>query len=815
MRAAEPRPSAHAGRLKQRLEKLNVLGSVLYFAAHPDDENTRLISWLANERDYRTGYLSLTRGDGGQNLIGTEQGEELGLLRTQELLAARRIDGGEQYFSTANDFGFSKTYDETFEIWNKEKILADAVWVIRKFRPDIIITRFPPDPRAGHGHHQASAIVAQEAFIAAADPTKFPEQLKYVAPWQAKRLLWNTFNFMSGGNTIDSAQFNVAIDQYNSLLGQSYGEIAANSRTMHKSQGFGSTPRHGQMREYFELLAGEALDNDLFDGINTTWSRIQGASFLQQEVDKINHDFDIKHPEKTVPQLVTLLTKVEHLEASYWTEQKAKEIKELILDCSGIWIQSATSIPKYAIGDTVDIETNIVVQQPGINAKLLALHVNNSVESDLPAETLSLDKNKIVNISTRFYASSLTQPYWLNSSHGIGSFNVTDQKEIGNPESLNLPHTIIDLQIEGKSISFRRNIEYHYTDPVRGEVTQPVSIAPMISINIPQKALVFNGREPKAIEVLMRANKANVNGKMKAVLPSGWKAEPALIAVNLVEEDDESVHRIVLYPPADAKLEDTLSFAFDDVMEQIEKKAVMRSLRTIAYDHIPKITWFPEAKIRLSKVETGVSAKRIGYLPGAGDLVPQSLRAIGLIVDILNDEEVLNKDLSVYDAIVTGVRIYNVNERMRYLQPKLFQYVNEGGTLVQQYNVSNGLKLSKLGPYPFQIGRDRVTEETAPVKIQNPESEILNYPNKITDADFDGWVQERGLYFASDIASDYDAPLIMNDKGEQANSGSLLVAQYGKGKFVYTSLAFFRQLPAGVPGAYRLFVNLLANKNIN
>ncbi|WP_028296475.1 PIG-L family deacetylase [Olivibacter sitiensis] len=785
----------NAAEIARGFEKLNVLGSVLYFAAHPDDENTRLIAWLSKEQLYRTGYLSLTRGDGGQNLIGSEQGEELGLIRTQELLAARRTDGGEQFFSTANDFGFSKTFDETFEIWGKEKILANAVWVIRKFRPDIIITRFPGDERAGHGHHQASSLIAQEAFVAAADPNRFPEQLKYTEPWQAKRLLWNTFNFGSA-NTIRPDQFKVDIGHFNALLGTSYGELAAKSRNWHKSQGFGSTVYRGAASEYFELLAGDAPKTSLMDGVTTSWQRVEGSGAVQQTIKEAIDSYDIHAPQKSVGILAQLIAQLKEMPQSYWVVEKTEEAKELLLSCAGLFFEADSPRPKIAVGENGLVYNDFVLQQPDVDVEIVSINGER--------QSVKLEYNKNTRIESSFIPKSTTQPYWLENGHSLGAFTVKRLQDLGLPESGDLPHVTTVLKVNGIELEYKKFIFYKYTDPVRGEVYQPLVVSPEISGNASQRALVFGNQGDRDIVLSLKAHKDKVKGMLQPVLPQGWHSEPASIELDLLEEDDEENVSFKLFPPSSTSLTDSLAFSFNG--------DTLKAYHAIRYDHIPMVTWFPTTKVRLSQVITGVSAQRIGYLMGAGDLVPQALREIGLRVDLLSENDVLYTDLSVYDAIVTGVRLYNVNDRMRYMQPKLLAYVEQGGTLVEQYNVNNGLKLEQLGPYPFSLSRNRVTEEDAVVGFAKADSQVLHYPNAIIAADFDGWIQERGLYFAGNVDKRYEQPLIMNDKGEAPLSGSLLVAPYGKGKYVYTSLSFFRQLPAGVPGAYRLFVNLLAKK---
>ena len=781
----------HPGEIKQAIKKLNTLGSVLYFAAHPDDENTRLIAWLAKEKHFRTGYLSLTRGDGGQNLIGTEQAEELGLIRTNELLAARGVDGGEQFFSSAIDFGFSKTPEETFGIWDRERILADAVWTIRKFKPDVIITRFPPDQRAGHGHHQASALLAIEAFDAAADPSRFPEQLSSVTTWQPKRLLWNTSSFFQGSPP-SSSHILINIGQYNPLIGESYGEIAAESRSNHKSQGFGAARQRGNVIERFEVLAGEAPEKTLFDGVETSWKRINGGEDIAQRIAEIDERFDAEHPEESIDRLLDLLVRVSEIENEHWKALKTNEIKDLILACGGIWFESLSPVPQIAVDELTTVGTSYIVRRPGITVTV---------------DGHKLPFNELYEQSVPFTAATTTQPYWLRDPHGLGRFTVINQEDIGRPLNGDGPTSRITLSVNGTQLVFERPIVYKYTHPVRGEVYEPLVIAPKITANIGQKALVFTGMEPKTVEVRFTSHtQAPVSAIAHLRLPSGWRAEPAEIHLQFSAKLAETVSRIRVYPAENPSLTDSLGI----VLEYPAGTETAHAARSINYEHIPKITWFPVAKARLSKVETGVSAKHIGYLAGAGDLIPEALREIGLQVTVLNEQDILSGDLSPYDAIVTGVRLYNVNQRIRYMQPRLMAYVKAGGTLVVQYNVSRGLNVTDIGPFPLQLSNARVTDETAPVTIQLAGNPTLTYPNKITSADFEGWVQERGLYFVGEAAPQYERPLRIADPGESPNDGSLLVARYGEGNFVYTSLAFFRQLPAGVPGAYRLFVNLLA-----
>lgn len=791
--SAQTSPQFSSAELKLGLKKLNVLGSALYIAAHPDDENTRLLAYLAKEKKFRTGYLSLTRGDGGQNLIGNEQSELLGLIRTQELLAARRTDGAEQFFSRAIDFGFSKTSDETFRIWNKEQILADAVWVIRNFKPDVIITRFPEDTRAGHGHHAASAIIAREAFLAAADPNRFPEQLKFVEVWSAKRLVWNTYNF-GGLNTTSNDQIKLDVGAFNPLLGKGYGEIAAESRTNHKSQGFGSAKQRGQSYEYFSQTAGVPAKADILEDINSNWDRIPGGTEISRMITLTDKNFDIDNPSKSVPSLINILNALEKLPNSYWKEQKTKELKELIAGAAGLWFESYANEPTHALDDQIKLRHDIVVQSD-VSINLRAI---NGQKQDL-----ELKNGVLKNIEGSATAEAITEPYWLLNKHELGTFQVTDQHLIGkaeNPAPINVKFT---FNIAGKEISYERAAVYKSTDLVRGEVYQPLVIAPEITATISEKAFIFIGNTAKKVQVQLKSFRNMSKGTVIPEVPQGWTVKPQKYIIELLKKGDEKAIEFEIFP-TDAS--QAGNFAINI---QTDQGITNRGNKVIDYEHIPLQNLFPIAIAKIERVDLQTKGKKIGYLAGAGDLIPESLQQIGFQVNTLNEADVMNGNLSQYDAIIAGVRAYNVNERLSLMQPKLMEYVQNGGTYLVQYNVNSPLLVENIGPYPFKISRDRVTEENSEVTFLEKDHPILNYPNKITSKDFEGWVQERGLYFLTSLDPNYKRILSMNDQGESLKDGSLVVADYGKGRFVYTSLAFFRELPAGIPGAYRLFVNLI------
>ncbi len=794
---AQTAPPASMTDIKQSFKKLNVLGSVLYVAAHPDDENTRLLAYLAQEKHYRTGYLSMTRGDGGQNLIGNDQSEDLGLIRTQELLAARRMDGAEQFFTRANDFGFSKGPEETLKIWDKEKVLSDVVWVIRKFKPDVIICRFPTTGEGGHGHHTSSAILAQEAFTAAADPKRFPEQLAYVQPWQAKRLLWNTFNF-GGANTTAENQFKIDVGVYNPLLGKGYGEIAAESRSNHKSQGFGSAKQRGSSFEYFRTILGDAPTTDLMDGVNTTWNRLRDGSAIEQTLSAITKSFDENNPSGAVPSLVHLLSTVEKVSDPYWKEQKGKELKNLIAACAGLWFEAYSAEPTYAIGDQISIRSQVIDRY---NDKV---KLNSITAGAVQAIAQNIPANQQQIFDSKMAAEKLTQPYWLQSPRTLGSYMIPDPLVVGNPENPDLPKVTFEFIIEGKPISYERRLYYKYVDPVRGEVYQPLEITPPVTANLGNSVYIFKDTRPQNITVKLKSF-TNASGTIALKAPAGWRFLPQTVSFTGKKKGEEWTETFMVSPlDLNAKTESVFAEA------TVNGTAYRMALKRISYDHIPTITYFPPAMAHLLKLDIDIPGKNIGYIIGAGDLIPDALRQLGYKVTILNEEDVMKGNLSGYDAIVTGVRAYNVNDRMAIEQPKLLEYVKNGGNLVVQYNNNAGLVTNNIGPYPFKPVNQRVTDENAPVTVTDPQSPLLNYPNKITPADFNGWVQERGLYFVTNIDPKYSAPIQMNDAGEAPNKGSVITTDYGKGRFTYTSLSFFRQLPAGIPGAYRLFINLLS-----
>ncbi|KUG09663.1 PIG-L family deacetylase [Solirubrum puertoriconensis] len=801
------------------LKKLNVLGSVLYIAAHPDDENTRMIAYLANGRLMETGYFSCTRGDGGQNLIGPELREALGVIRTQELLAARRIDGGKQFFSRANDFGFSKTAEETFTIWDKEQVLADMVWVIRQRRPDVLITRFPPDSRAGHGHHTASAMLALEAFDAAGDPKRFPEQLQYVQPWQPKRLFWNTGSFFVKPGEDMSGYLKVDAGGYNALLGQSYGEIAARSRSQHQSQGMGASATRGEAIEYLQQMKGEKVSKDPFEGIDVTWRRLQGKQSLGgYNMDKLTSEvirkYDPNNPAASVAGLIEireLLMKLtgdgSDAKDNHLLWAKLQSVNDLIRACLGLHLEVTAAEASVVPGQVLRFNVE-AVNRSATPIEVQSVHIGrlNEAKSDTVLRKL-LRAEEAMRLQLKYTVPvtyTVSQPYWLRQPGTTGMYVVADQVQRGDAENGEAVNVAVSVKMGKNTIPFLLSAQYKRTDPVYGELYRPLTVVPPVAVNLIGHAYVFAENQPKTVPVTLKAGRANAKGTVALQVPAGWKVEPASIPFELKNKDEERTVEFQVQPTGNQESAGQLR-----AVATVDGQQYSRGIQNINYTHIPAQTLFPEAVAPLVKLELKRKANNIGYLMGAGDEVPDALRQIGYSVTLLKPEDISAQSLRRFDAVVLGVRAYNTVERLRYLQPVLLDYVEKGGNLVVQYVVNRGTVLPEIGPYPLKLSSERVTVENAPVKFLKPQHPLLNAPNKITERDFQGWVQEQGLYYPSSWDAKYQTIISSNDPGESAKESAILVAEYGKGHYIYTGLSFFRELPAGVPGAYRLFTNMI------
>lgn len=796
--------------IQMGIEKLQTLGSVMYIAAHPDDENTRLISLMSNDRKFETTYLSLTRGDGGQNLIGTETGDALGVLRTQELLEARKIDGGKQLFSTAVDFGFSKNIKETFEFWNKDSILADVVWAIRKTRPDVIITRFHPGSDGKtHGHHTASAILAMEAFDLAGKSDAFPEQLKYVSTWQPKRVFFNTSWFFYGSKEeFDAADksnlLSVDIGVYLPMKGLSNNEIAALSRSKHRCQGFGSSLARGQDVDYLELLAGDKAVGDLMDGVNTKWSRLENGKYIEIALQQIHDSFNHADPSASIPALLALRKQISEIKDSYWVKYKMAELREIILACGGIYIESTLSSQAVSPGDNAQFKMEIT-NRSSFPMKLNTLQIIPSVFDTAFQTTISV--NQKLNWSKSFtipVGLPYSTPYWLNNQKKAGRYNVPDQLVRGLPESKLDLQSIWTIKLGDDTLQIQRPVVYKMTDPSIGESYQNLAVQPPFFLHLDQSVMMFADQSAKPIEVNVEAAKNKAKGTVRLKVPKGWQIEPAELRFDIELKGDHQRLVFKVIPTHNDEIGELYAEGFD------ASGTYSLDRTKITYPHITEQNILVEAKAKIVRLSLKKKGERIAYVMGAGDEMPQYLRQIGYQVDLIGAEQLNQATLKNYDAVIVGIRAYNTVTQLKYKQADLIAYATAGGTVIVQYNTSAELVTPNLGPFPFKISRERVTDENATVTFLLPEHTVLNQPNKISSKDFDGWVQERGLYFPESWDPAYDAILACNDPGEPAAKGGLLVAKIGKGHYVYSSLAWFRELPAGVPGAYRLFANLLS-----
>jgi LmbE family N-acetylglucosaminyl deacetylase len=804
-----------SGEIHEAIKKLNFLGSALYIAAHPDDENTLFISYLANERKANVAYLSLTRGDGGQNLIGPEIRELLGLLRTQELLAARRIDGGKQMFTRANDFGFSKNPEETFQTWNRNDVLADVVWAIRQWQPDVIVNRF--DHRTAgttHGHHTASAVLSVEAFDLANNPQAYPEQLAYVKPWQPRRTFFNISWFFFGSRAaFDKADksklYSVDAGVYYPNLGKSNNEVAAESRSSHRCQGFGSMGTRGSSQEYFEHIKGDApkSKNDLFEGINTTWTRVPGGAPIGTILAGVQAKFRFDNPTASLPELLKAFQLIEKLPDGYWKRVKLIEIKDVIKACLGLYHETAAADFSASAGEEITIRTEVINRSP-------AVVVLDKVSID-PIGLDSTFRKPLANNEDLIWPRKVrlnkdlayTSAYWLSDPASTGMYTVNNQQMRGKPETQRAFKARYHYTIAGVPIVYESDIVYKDADPAKGEIYRPFEITPPVFTKVAEKVFVFADNDAKPVTVQVKAGKTNITGTLKLGVPAGWKVEPAEANFSIAKKGDEKSIKFMVTPPTGASEGKIYPVA------SIDGQNYSKEMLEIKYDHIPAQTVLLNAEAKVAHIELKKAGQLLGYVAGAGDDIPASLQQIGYKVEMLGEKDLTPENLAKYDAVIMGIRAYNTVDALAYRQANLLEYAKRGGTLIVQYNTNFEYKVEpkELAPYSLNVSRDRVTDENAEVRFLKPDHKILNQPNKITAQDFSGWVQERGLYFPNDWdKANFEAILSSNDPGEPARDGGLLVAKYGSGYYIYTGYSWFRQLPAGVSGAYRLFANMLS-----
>ena len=798
-----------SNQIYEQLQKLNFLGSALYIAAHPDDENTRLIAYLANHEKARTGYLSLTRGDGGQNLIGSEMRELLGVIRTQELLAARRVDGGEQRFSRANDFGYSKHPDETLKIWNKDKVLSDVVWAIRTFKPDVIINRFNHrTPGTTHGHHTSSAMLSVEAFDLANDKTKYPSQLKNTSVWKPQRLFFNTSWWFYGSRekfekADKSKMLSFDIGAYYPLKGLSNNELASMASSQHLCQGFGRLTTRGSQTEYVEFLKGDFPKdkNDIFSGINTTWNRVEGGGEIGAILYEVEKNFNFVNPSKHLGELMKAYKLVQNLKDAHWKKIKSKELKQIIKSCAGLYLEASANASSTIPNSTFNVNfevlnrSNLLIELSSID--ILPTGKKISKELELAPNSKQNFKESIT-IKNVDYSS----PYWLNKPWDLGMYTVNNKKLIGNPESIRPIHISYNLVIENEPITFNIPVVYRYSKRDEGEVYEPFEVLPKVTTRLKSKVLIFSNDTAKNVSLEVRSGDKNVKGIVSLEVPKGWSVSPKMAKFSIEQKGDKQLIDFKIIP-SNNQSEGVLK-----AIATIDNKKYDKELVEINYKHIPKQSVLLPSQAKVVRLNIKKRGDKIAYIQGSGDAIPENLRQIGYSVVEIKPKDINEKSLQKYDAVVVGIRAYNTLSELQFKQKYLLEYVKNGGNMIVQYNTNR--RVDVKAPFELKLSRDRVTDENAKVTLLAKDHSILNYPNKVTEADFKGWVQERGLYFPNKWSKEYTPILSMHDKGETAKEGSLLIAKYGKGNYIYTGLSFFRELPVGVSGAYKLFANMLS-----
>lgn len=801
-------PDSLAAVVLHGLRNLATTARVLHIGAHPDDENTALIAYLSRGRGYDVAYLSITRGDGGQNLLGPELGDKLGVARTQELLAARRIDGGRQFFTRAIDFGFSKTPEEALSIWDHQAVLSDVVRIIRRFRPDIVVTRFPVPPGSGgHGHHTASAILALEAFKLAGDPKAFPEQLKEgLSVWQPKRIVWNGGGFMRGGGVENNPAVKVDIGGRDPVTDEPFGVIAARSRAMHKTQAMGEARSQdtGAARpESFVLLAGEPMTSDFIDGVDPTWARVEGATSIASKVNEVLGSFDPKNPGGSIPALLDLKRLLSALPDSAIVSDKRALLDSILERCLGLEISSLASTATVVPGDVVPGVVHLRLAASPVPVRLDAIEIAGKRE----AANVALEPGKPFTEKIQYPVAkdaAVTQPYWLRMPAGVGIYQVSDPKLIGEPANPPALPIKYHLRIGDQSLVVLDPLRYEAPEATAVKSAQPdVAIVSPASLRFDAGPIVVRPGGRAKVRVTVIAGRPNIEGTIQLDVPSEWKSSPSQ-TVKIAQAQDRATFTFDVVAPAG-----TSSVAFG-ARARIGAIDCVTDADEVQYAHIPVQVLQPLAQKRVVSVDAQTHGTAIGYIPGAGDDLPAALTQLGYTVTELKEPDITLEHLNAYDAIVIGVRAFNTRADLPPKLPELFAYVEQGGTVVYQYNWSRGLKTEQLTPYKLRVSDLRITDEKAAVTFLAPEHPVLTTPNKITLADFDGWVQERGTYYPSQWDDHFVPLLSMADPGEEPLKGGLLVAQYGKGYFVYSGLAFFRQLPAGVPGAYRLFANIVS-----
>ena len=815
LQAGETVPATPAA-IGQELKSFATLGSVLYVAAHPDDENTALITYLARGRGYRTAYLSVTRGDGGQNELGPEFGEKLGVARTQELLAARRLDGGRQFFTRALDFGFTKDVNETLRIWDHQQVLADVVRVYRTFRPDVVIAGMNPVQTPGqHGQHVASAVLAIEAFKLSGDPKAFPEQFaEGLTPWQPKRIVQNVRAFGGRGGPDAPGTIRIEAGGNDPVTGESFVAIAARSRAQHKTQGFGNFGAAalgggGSRQESFSPIAGESATTDLMDGLDLSFGRFAGGAEIAKLADEAVANFKTDDPAASVPALLAIRKRLASLPHEMLVAEKRAQLDRILQACLGLTVEttvpSAEAVPGETIKlrHTVTLASKVDVRWKGVRFPAATQMDGSSDVALVPGESLSAVTSNLLPATT-----PVSQPYWLRDEGTMGMFRVEQTKLIGMPENPPMFPVEYVFEIAGQTLVIKTEPVQLVAGASEAQAKRKLVAIPPVALDFPFAVALFAPGATKSVAVEVQAARAGTSGAVRLETPAGWRISPASRPFDLKQVGEKAQLTFDVTAPAQASTGQFTAIA------TVGKNSYTNGRVEINYPHLPLQLLLPTTRMKVAVFDLKTRGQKIGYIPGAGDSMAENLTEMGYQVTTLSGFDLTAEKLKGLDAVVIGVRAFNERKDLEPNLPGLFAWVEQGGTVIAQYNRPGGNLAKTLGPYALSINGNapdlRVTDENAPVIFLAADHPALNFPNKITKADFDGWVQERGAYFPSKWDEHYLPLFAMSDPGEKQPDSSVLVAKYGKGYYVYTGLAFFRQLPAGVPGAYRLFANLVS-----